>query len=199
MNLMNKDFTYEKEKYPLEIKWDVFKYEDLVLNIDQVRTWCKEGCSNYNNNGGCPPFSPTAEDMLKDKEFILLTCKIDSSSVNGVTWQEKSSLIENILRSYMDALGYKVKDLYSIDFLSPGYCRGCNACTIHSKCSVPNRRTFCITGMGIMLGDVFEKLLHEKLQWSKNGSEPEYTFKIMAFISEKQSDLLSTELKNLLN
>jgi len=199
MNTSIKNYEYEKVTYPLHIQWDVFKYEDLVLNINQVRTWCKEGCNNYNNNGGCPPFSPTAEDMLKDKEFILLTCKINSSSVTGVSWEEKSTLIENILRSYMDALGYKVKDLYGIDFLSPGYCRGCTTCTIHSKCNFPHRRAFCITGMGIMLGDVIEKLLHEKLQWSKDGSEPEYTLKIMGFISEKQSDLLSGELINLIS
>lgn len=180
------------------VKWDVFKYEDLVLNIDQVRTWCKEGCSNYNNNGGCPPFSPTAEELLKDKQFVLLICKINTNSVKASSWEGKSSVIENKLRNFMDSLGYNIKDLYNIDFLSAGYCRGCSTCAIQSKCAMPSRRSYCITGTGIMLGDVFERLFDEKLQWYKDGYEPEYMMKIMGFISGDQSDMLSKELFNLI-
>jgi len=198
MNFVREYFIYDNEKYPLEIKWDIFKYEDLILNIDQVRTWCKEGCNNYNNNGGCPPFSPTSEELLKDKEFILLTCKIKTSDLKGFSWEEKSSSIETILRSFMDSIGYKIKDLYDIDFLSPGYCRGCSTCSIHTKCAVPARRAYCITGTGMMLGDVFEKLFNEKLQWFKDGHEPEYTFKIMGFVSDKQSSILCNELFTLI-
>ena len=194
MNLMIKNFKYKNQEYPLEIKWDIFKYEDLALNIAQVRTWCKEGCTNYNNNGGCPPFSPTAVELLKNKELILLTCKINTDSIKGESWEVKNSLIENILRSFMDSLGYKIKDLYGIQFLSPGYCRGCNTCTIHSSCAMPARRSYCITGTGIMLGDVIERLFNEKLQWYKEGSEPKYTMKIMGFISDNQSDTLSDKL-----
>ena len=198
MNASVKNYIYGNKTYPLYLKWDIFKYEDLVLNIDQVRTWCKEGCINYNNNGGCPPFSPTAENLLKDKKLILLTCKINTSDVKGSSWEEKSSYIENILRSYMDSIGYKVKALYGIDFLSPGYCRGCNSCSIHSNCSMPDRRTYCITGTGMMLGDVFEKLFNEKLQWFKDDREPEYTFKIMGFVSDKQSNILCNDLFTLI-
>lgn len=184
MNSQIKYFNYEDKVYPLEIKWDLFNYNDLTLNIEQVRKWCSEGCPHYNNNGGCPPYSPTAEDLLKDKEFVLLTCKIETKDVKLDKLDEKSKFIEKLLCDYMDSLGYKIKNSLCIDFLNPGHCRGCKECSIETGCKAPERRVYSITGMGIMLGDAIEKLFNTPLQWFTKDNEPQYVTKIMAFLGD---------------
>lgn len=180
MNFEIKYFNYENQIYPLEVRWDVFKYSDLTLDINQVRKWCSEGCPHYDVNGGCPPYSPTAEELLKDKEFVLLTCKIETKYVNKL--DDKSKFIENLLCDYMDSLGYKIKESLGIEFLNPGHCRGCKECTIETGCKAPERRVYSITGVGIMLGDAIERLFNIPLQWFTKDSEPEYVTKIMAFL-----------------
>lgn len=198
MNTVIEKHTYEKNSYDLEVKWDIFNYNDLTLNIHQVRQWCKEGCSNYNTSGGCPPFSPSADSLLKNKDFILLMCKIKTCQINTCSVENKIELIQNILYSFMDSLGYKIYKEYNIKFLNAGKCSGCNICTIHSDCKNPENRAYCITGLGIMLGDVIERLFHEKLQWYTGVKQPDQIIKIMGFISEEKSGLLLNALNSIL-
>lgn len=198
MHTALKTYLYDNNYYDLKIKWDSFDYKDLPLNIAQVRDWCKEGCSNYNTNGGCPPFSPTAADLLKDKPFILLLCKIKTCEISAPTINDKIDLIQNILYSYMDSLGYKISVLYNIDFLNAGHCSACDICTIHSGCKNPEKRVYCITGSGIMLGDALERLFQEKLQWFDGGVEPHEVIKIMGFLSGEESSFLVEELNNII-
>ena len=198
MHTALKNYLYDNNSYELEIKWDSFEYKDLPLDIEKVRHWCKEGCPNYNTNGGCPPFAPTASDILKDKTFILLLCKIKTSQVVIPTLKDKIDHIQNILYSYLNSLGYKISDLYNIDFLNAGHCCACDICTIHSGCKNPKKRVYCITGSGIMLGEAIEKLFGEKLQWFTEGKEPLHVIKIMAFLSGEKSDFLLEELNSLL-
>lgn len=173
-------YTYKNKNYPLTLKWDTFMYNDLSLNIDQVREWCREGCPNYGKNGGCPPYSPDASEFLRDRKFILLTCKLCTGDVEADSPDTKSKLMEKILCCFMDELGYKARTSKKMDFLNPGYCRGCRNCTIDSGCKAPEKRVYSITGTGIMLGDTIKKLFNEELQWFKDGQEPEYFIKIMA-------------------
>ena len=198
MHTALKTYLYDNNYYDLKIKWDSFDYKDLPPNIAQVRDWCKEGCSNYNTNGGCPPFSPTASDLLKDKPFILLLCKIKTCEISEPNLNNKIDLIQNILYSYMDSLGYKISDLYNIDFLNAGYCSACDICTIHSGCKNPEKRVYCITGSGIMLGNALESLFEEKLQWFAGGVEPDEVIKIMGFLSREESSFLVEELNNII-
>ena len=198
MNTVTVKHTYEKNSYDLEVKWDIFNYNDLTLNINQVRKWCMEGCSNYNTNGGCPPFSPTADNLLKNKDFILLMCKIKTCQTYASSAEEKVELIQNILYSFMNFLGYKIYKKYNIKFLNAGKCSGCNTCTIHSGCKNPEKRVYCLTGLGIMLGDVIEKLFHEKLQWYTGDEQPDQIIKIMGFMSEERSSSLTKDLNSIL-
>jgi len=198
MNTTKKLFSYKDNIYPLEIQWDKFVYSDLIIETEKVRNWCKEGCPNYNTNGGCPPFSPTVEELLGDKEFIFLTTKINIADINHVSSKEKSKLVEQVLCNFMDPLGYKVMELYAINFLNSGHCRGCKTCTINKGCSSPERRVNCITGIGIMLGEVIEKLFNSKLQWFTKDSEPEYIIKIMGFISEDKTQGLIEDLPSII-
>lgn len=198
MHTTLKNYLYDNNSYDLEIKWDSFDYKDLPLNIDQVRLWCKEGCPNYNTNGGCPPFSPTASELLKDKSFILLACKIKTSQIVLPSLKDKIDLTQNILCSFMESLGYTISDLYNIDFLNAGHCTACDICTIHSGCKNPEKRVYCITGSGIMLGEAIEKLFEEKLQWFSEMEEPLHVIKIMGFLSGNKSDFLLDKLGSIL-
>lgn len=186
-------YNYREKTYPLILNWDTFRYEDLSLNIDQVREWCREGCPNYAKNGGCPPYSPTAEELLRDKDFILLTCKIYTRDIDAFRPEDKIELMEGILDSFMDELGYKARERLGMDFLNPGYCRGCKECTIESGCKSPGRRVYSITGTGILLADTIKNLFNEELLWLKNGEEPEYYIKIMAFLPKKDHQLSDIE------
>ena len=204
MHTALKNYLYDNNNYDLEIKWDSFNYKDLPLDIEKVRHWCKEGCLNYNTNGGCPPFSPTASDILKDKPFILLLCKIKTCQVavsasKDSSSKDKTDIIQNIIYSFMNSLGYTISDLYNIDFLNAGHCSSCDICTINSGCKNPEKRVYCITGMGIMLGDAIEKLFDEKLQWFTCGEEPLHIMKIMGFLSGEKSNFLIEELGNLIS
>jgi len=98
----------------------------------------------------------------------------------------------------MDSLGYKISDLYNIDFLNAGYCSACDICTIHSGCKNPEKRVYCITGSGIMLGNALESLFEEKLQWFAGGVEPDEVIKIMGFLSREESSFLVEELNNII-
>jgi len=191
-----KNYSYNNNSYELEIKWDSFDYKDLPLNIDQVRLWCQEGCPNYNTNGGCPPFSPTASDLLKDKTFILLLSKIKTCQVTVPSSRDKVDLIQDILYGFMNSLGYKISDLYDIDFLNAGPCGACETCSIHSGCKSPKKKVYCITGMGILLGEAIEKLFEEKLQWFTGNEEPLQVIKIMGFLSGEKTSFLLEELSN---
>lgn len=191
-------YTYNEKQYPIELQWDKFNYEDLIIEIDQVRNWCREGCPNYNANGGCPPYSPTAEDILKNKDFILLTAKLQTVNIRTDTLEEKSKTIEKLLCSFMDSLGYKIKAEYDIDFLNPGHCRGCNSCSIETGCKAPHRRVYSITGVGIMLSDAIENLFSTKLQWFTKDTEPEYVIKIMCFMSNKATNKLLEKLEQII-
>jgi predicted metal-binding protein len=112
--------------------------------------------------------------------------------------KNKIELIQNILYTFMNSLGYKIYKQFNINFLNAGQCSGCDTCTIHSGCKNPEKRTYCITGSGVMLGDVIEKLFHEKLQWFAEGKQPNQIIKIMGFISEEKSGLLLNELSSML-
>jgi predicted metal-binding protein len=199
MHTALKNYLYETKEYNLEIKWDAFNYTDLPINIDQVRNWCQEGCENYNTNGGCPPFSPKGFHVLKDKSFVLLICKIKTCHITTHSLTDKLELIQNILYSFMNSLGYTISDLYNIDFLNAGHCTACDVCTINSGCKNPEKRVYCITGMGILLGEAIEKLFKEKLQWFTGNEEPLQVIKIMGFLSGEKSNLLLEELNSLIN
>jgi predicted metal-binding protein len=198
MHTVLKNYLYETKEYDLEIKWDSFNYKDLPLNIDQVRHWCKEGCENYNTNGGCPPFSPTASDLLKDNTFVLLICKIKTCQVVASSLEARLELIQNILYSFMNSLGYTISDRYNIDFLNAGHCSACDVCTISSGCKNPKKRVYCITGSGIMLGEAIENLFEEKLQWFTGNEEPLQVIKIMGFLSGEKSNFLLEELSSII-
>lgn len=188
-------YAYNNQSFMLEVQYDEFSYDDLTIETDKVRNWCKEGCPNFNSNGGCPPFSPTAEELLSKKAFILLTTKLSVSDIALTDSMEKSKLGEKLLCDFMDSLGYSIKDSYGIEFLNPGHCRGCKPCSISTGCKNPDRRVYSITGIGIMLGDVIEKLFDTKLQWFTKDSEPEYIVKIMGFISDHRTQELLKALE----
>lgn len=194
MEREEKLFRYMGRKYPLSVNWDIFSYEDLVLNTDQVRKWCAEGCCNYNNNGGCPPFSPTAEKLLGDRKFILLMSKVRVKDLPKGTAVEIGNFADDLLCSFMIKLGYRVQEEIGTEFLNPGRCRGCDVCTIASGCKNLEKMAYCITGTGIMLGDVIENLFGEKLQWFTGSSEPEYIIKIMAFMQDGKLDGLKSSI-----
>lgn len=195
MNYRNVEFNYQGTSYSIELKYDLFKYADLVVDSPKVRKWCQDGCPNYNNNGGCPPFSPTAEELLLHKDFILLTAKVSTDKIPGEP-MEKSKFIEGLLCTYMDGLGYKLKEVYAVDFLNPGHCRGCEECTIENGCKNQDRRVYSITGLGILLGETIERLFKDKLQWFTVDSAPPYVIKIMAFLPKGQNRTILEALKH---
>lgn len=193
-----REYEYEGKVYPLNLRWDKFRYDDLTVEIEKVRGWCKDGCPDYNKNGACPPYSPTVDKLLKDKDFLLLICKVPTSFSDIEDHVEKGTFLSDVAWSFSDKLGYKLMDSYGTDFLTPGQCQGCEICTIESGCKKPERRVYSITGTGIMLGDVMENLFHEKLQWFTKDFEPEYVTKIMTIISEDKTDFIYDNLESLL-
>ncbi|MCX7903835.1 MAG: DUF2284 domain-containing protein [Caloramator sp.] len=189
---MNFIKSIEIDNTSVEIKFGDFKYEDLVVDIERVRNYCREGCPNFGVNGGCPPFSPTADQLLKDKIFILAMGKIYTANYSKDEFDEADKSLNRLLKS----IGLFFKEKYGVEFLSPEHCTECDVCTIKTGCQKPDRRTISITGTGIMLSETIENLFGEKLEWA-NDMLPSKLIKIMCIISDKLTEKIIEELKNL--
>lgn len=189
---MNFVKTIEVDNKIVEMKFGEFKYEDLVIDIERVRNYCREGCPNFDVNGGCPPFSPTANQLLKNKIFILVIGKIYTSNYSKYEFNEADKSLNRLLKS----IGLSFKEKYGIKFLSPEHCTECDVCTIKTGCQKPDRRTISITGTGIMLSETIENLFGEKLEWAID-NPPSKLIKIMCIISDKLTEKIIEELKNL--
>lgn len=182
MRFLEDNYFYRDKLYQVTVKWRCCSYDDLAVDIEKVRGFCRDGCPDYNKNGGCPPFSPAADEIFKNRDFILLLSKVAATAL-----LEDSSMAldtgHSMLSEYMDKIGYRLRETAGIEFLSPGLCRGCPECTISSGCKNPGRRVYSITGTGIMLGDTLETLFDEKLQWLSENYRPDYIIKVMAFLT----------------
>lgn len=189
MNLVK---TIKIDNAAVEIKFGEYKYEDLVIDIERVRNYCREGCPNFGVNGGCPPFSPTANQLLKDKNFILVIGKINTTDYTKDEFKEADKTLNKLLKS----IGLMFKEKYGIEFLSPEHCTECDVCTIHEGCKKSDKRTISITGTGIMLSETIENLFHEKLEWA-NEKPPCKLIKIMCIISDNLTEKILEEFKNL--
>ncbi|SEF70291.1 Predicted metal-binding protein [Caloramator fervidus] len=175
----------------IELKFCEFKYDDLIIDVEKVRNLCKEGCPNYGINGGCPPFSPTADILLKNKKFILLIAKTKTKNFS----KERFAKTDTTLNKFLKGIGKYFKQKYAVEFLSPEHCTECKNCTIKEGCQNKDKRTISITGTGIVLSEVIEKLFNEKLEWAKEKS-PEKLIKIMCIISDKFTEKILSDLQN---
>ena len=110
-----------------ELTRDFEDIEANLINIATVETgmWtllkCKYGCTNYNQSLGCPPFTPTANEM---KEVLK------SYSV-GILIQTKDDML--VINDTLLDLEYLALELefFKAFALGAGRCRMCETCNLN--------------------------------------------------------------------
>lgn len=183
--------THDHSKLPVRVSWQSFAATSLPQDIKQVRQLCADGCPYYHRNGGCPPWSPTIEELGKEDYITLLVLSTDTVSNQAL------SVLNGIIDSWMDDLGYAVLDTLGIGFLSAGPCRACPSCSIETGCQRPSRRVSSVTGVGLLLSDILEHHFMQPLRWTGNGQQPKQLTKVMGFLHSVQETVALSEFLRL--
>ncbi len=201
--------TKNGNNYPLELKYDVIPSNEVINDYARITSYCKNGCKNYNNSGGCPPKAPVFYQISKEFPYGFIICAVFSSKwkpqkVKESTRQYVHFRFQDIILSrFLTDLGYTIKERIGsgIFFLNNGYCMGCGnkKCSFKSGeyfCKNPQKRTFSLEATGVDVEATISNLFNLKLQWYKtnNYNEVEYMVKsIGLFTTSKEKQTLIHE------
>lgn len=184
--------------YPLEVFAGYCVFSDIVYDPDYIRGLCKGGCSNYGVGGGCPPRAPLLENILGDKQSLLLICakfycehkppKVREAKNRAIHWKFQDA----ILARFMNDLGWRLTQPLEGFFLGTGYCMGCPGKKCNYKlgnnfCRNSKRRTFSMESTGINVVATVKNLFDEDFHWyTKSTPDIPYMMKCILFISDRQ-------------
>jgi predicted metal-binding protein len=197
--------TQNGHNYPLELKYSIIPSNNIVHDYERITNYCKTGCKNFNNGGGCPPKAPMFSQIVNEFPYGYIICAIFSSKWKPQkVLESKSQYIhfrfqDIILSRFLTNLGYTIKEHIGsgIFFLNNGYCMGCGnkKCSFKSGegfCKNPQKRTFSLESTGVDVEATIAQLFNLKLQWYKNTNynEVQYMVKsigLFADLKEKQT------------
>jgi predicted metal-binding protein len=186
--------------YPLELGWTTIPTNLIPYNKNLTDEACRSGCNLYNRNGGCPPFSPDFNQLIKGREvatFIyakLYTENYPLKILKG-NFYIKWSFIEALLTPFLNKFEKCVNFGENSIFLSSGFCRKCRnkRCAVKdgNECRKPSERNFSLESTGVLVTDSVEKFFDFQLfWWDKNDYNyiPPYMTKVVALIGNQTID-----------
>lgn len=201
--------THNGNHYPLELKCSLIPSNELVYDYDRITNFCKTGCKNFNNGGGCPPKAPRFSQIAKEFPYGYIVCAVFSSKWKPQKVKESTTSYihfrfqDNILSRFLTNLGYTVRDYIGsgVFFLNNGYCMGCGnkKCGFKSGegfCKNPPKRTFSLEATGVDVEATLANIFNLKLQWYKNNNYNEVQFmakSIGLFVDSKEKQKLIME------
>ena len=186
-------------KYPIEIGIKKVNYYDILVQPSLVRDLCKTGCKNYNNQGGCPPYSPVFTNIVRPDDSIFLvygtfypeykTERVKASNSPYIHY----SLQDQVLANLLNTIGIQLRDNHNCLFLGTGYCMGCKGIKCSFKngdsiCRNPQKRTYSLEATGVNVSLTLHKEYNIQLQWyRKNGPLNIPVTKCCAFIFNNET------------
>lgn len=174
----------------------VSNYTTEFRDAKKFIVFCKQ-CNKYNNCWACPPFEFDKEEYIRDyKEAYIIGTKIifTEAALDNCSNSEESRIIgaEAIaeVRRFLDIqlLDIEKKNPCSKVFFA-GTCHFCHMedCTrIKAEpCRFPDKIRPSLESLGFDIGKTCEELLNIKLQWSSDGSLPQYLTLVSAIFAHQ--------------
>ena len=174
--------------YPLEIGYSSIPSCLVPLDAEATIKACRNGCTLYGRNGGCPPFSKKFSTICK-KHFLVLYTKMltefyPPKVLNG-PYYTRWVFVETFMTSLTNRIGKNLSSALDGYFLSSGHCGSCGPkrCAVKDgkPCRKPNARTYSLEATGILVTELMRNVFDIELQWWRH-KEPDYVPKYMAKI-----------------
>lgn len=162
--------------------------EKVKINLEVFNKMCKEGCVNYAKKFSCPPFAPSFEKLVEDKEglfVVLFKCnlkEIDSTEYNKVR------IANVVMKSKIEKLMRFLEKKFQTIYLSTGSCRLCKPCKLKIKepCKYPEKKRYSLEAVGLDCDKLSQDLFGFPLLWYKDKRSPEYTCVICGLVCDKK-------------
>jgi predicted metal-binding protein len=195
--------TTTGKTYPLEIGFSSIPSGLVPVDAEATIKACRNGCSLYGRNGGCPPFSKKFSKIRRN-HFLILYAKMltefyPPKVLNGC-YYTRWVFVETFLTSLTNRIGKKLAFALDGYFLSSGYCCSCKPkrCSVKDgkPCRKPDARTYSLEATGILVTELMKDVFDIELQWWRPKEPdyvPKYMLKVIGLTREK--DFNSDETK----
>ncbi|MBK5722935.1 DUF2284 domain-containing protein [Dysgonomonas sp. Marseille-P4677] len=174
---------YSSENYVSSISTAdyIAKYRD----VDKFIVFCQQ-CNKYNNCWACPPFGFDKEEyIMKYKNAYIIGTKITLSEEIRLSCKNNEDskstgvkIIEEVRKNLDKQLLQAESETLNSRAFFAGTCHFCpkEDCTriVGKPCRYPDKIRPSLESLGFDIGKTTEELLGIKLQWSTDGSPPEY-------------------------
>lgn len=172
--------TIKGNQYPIEIFLNFIRKKDIVYDPIRIEKYCHDGCRNYGKSGGCPPFAPKFEKILRGIEECALILgmfdskykppKVQACTNRAIHWKFQDAVLANC----MDKIGRHLQEKCGLNYLGTGYCMGCHGkkCAIKEgkPCRYPNKRTFSMEATGIDVVQTVQNIFQRRFFWYTKGN-----------------------------
>lgn len=168
----------------------------IAYKPDETYEGCRR-CSNYSWNYSCPELPYTAEEYLKDYDYVLFAlAEIHTESIlDYMQYWDVSDFPSRVLTNHLKRLDNKevqlssavstnlynqIKDIMTerllvmetdLDVLGlpPGSCTRCTNCLkeFGTPCVHPDKIRYSIEALGFLVSDIYRQFFDKELDWSK--------------------------------
>lgn len=195
--------TTTGRQYPLEIGYGSIPTGLVPVDAEATINACRNGCSLYGRNGGCPPFSKKFSKIRRN-HFLILYAKMltefyPPKVLNG-RYYTRWVFVETFMTALTNRIGKKLASTLDGYFLSSGHCCACRPkrCAVKEgkPCRKPDARTYSLEATGILVTELMKDVFNIKLQWwrpKEPGYIPEYMVKVIGLTREKDFDADETK------
>lgn len=191
--------TSSDRLYPLEIGYKQLPSDQIPCDKLATTRECKEGCSLYGRNGGCPPYSPEFNHLQTlfphaIAVYSRLYTKFYPPKVaNGsfyVRWNFVKTFMERVILKVGKSLSKRCKGF----LLGAGPCRACGnmLCAFkqgESQCRKPTERVFSVESTGVLATTLMPQLFSIPLLWfdaNNHDHFPEYMVNVILILTKEQ-------------
>jgi len=158
----------------LKLTNNLEKVNGKIIHIDTVETgmWtllkCKYGCTGYGKSLGCPPHTPTADEMRKVLDCynigILLQTKDDMKTINQIVVDLEYLALD---LEFFKAFG-----------LGAGRCRRCEECNLEA-CINPKSHRPSMEACGIDVQSTARNNGYNEMVKLENGKKVYYCYGLL--------------------
>ncbi len=190
--------TTTGKTYPLEIGYSSIPSGLVPVDAKATIKACRNGCSLYGRNGGCPPFSKKFSKIRRSHSLILyakmLTEFYPPKVLNG-RYYTRWVFVETFMTALTNRIGKKLASALDGYFLSSGHCCACRPkrCAVKDgkPCRKPDARTYSLEATGILVTELMKGVFDIELQWWRPKEPdyiPKYMLKVIGLTREKAFD-----------